>query len=186
MKLNKAAIRYAKALLTFAIERKELDTVNADVLALQEAVKGSQELALMMNSSVIQEGKKVDIYKALFADKISATTLNFMILIAKNSRSSFLPHILDAFQTQYKAHKNIVTVDITTASAMDEELKNELVAFLKKEAPETTIEINEEINKDLIGGFIFRTATHQIDASVANRLKTLRRDLNNTTYTSKL
>ncbi|MGB0392131.1 MAG: ATP synthase F1 subunit delta [Salibacteraceae bacterium] len=186
MKLNKASIRYAKALLTFAIERKELDTVHADVMALQAAVKGSKELELMMNSAVIQEGKKVAIYKSLFADKISATTLNFVLLIAKNSRSAHIPHILNAFETQYKAYKKIVPVNITTASKMDEELKNDLVAFLKKESPESTIEINEVIDTDLIGGFIFRTDTHQIDASVANRLKTLKRDLHNTTYTSKL
>lgn len=186
MKLNKAAIRYAKALLTFAIERKELDTVNADVVALQNVLSESKELAAMMNSAVIQEDKKVAIYKEIFADKISATTLNFMILLAKNSRSSIIPHILNAFERQYKAHNKIVTVNITTANKMDEGLKNDLVAFLKKDSPESTIEINEEINSDLIGGFIFRTDTHQIDASVANRLKTLRRDLYNTTYTSKL
>jgi F-type H+-transporting ATPase subunit delta len=140
----------------------------------------------MVNSAVIQEGKKVDVLKAVFADKVSATTLNFMILIAKNSRSSYIPQILNAFDSQYKAFKNIVTVGITTASKMDESIKNDLVSFLKKERPEATIEINEEINPDLIGGFIFRTDTHQIDASVANRLKTLKRELNNTTYTSKL
>ena len=186
MKLNRASKRYAKALLEFALERKELDTVKADIETLQAAVKGSNELAIMMNSDVIQELKKVEIYKALFADKISATTLNFMILIAKNSRSSLLPHIINAFEGQYKAFKNIVSVDITTASKMDEGLKNDLVAYLKKDHPEATIEVNEEINADLIGGFIFRTETHQIDASVANRLKTLKRELINTTYKSKL
>ncbi|MFT6323445.1 MAG: F-type H+-transporting ATPase subunit delta [Salibacteraceae bacterium] len=186
MKLNKASKRYAKALLTFAIERKELDTVYSDVQSLQLALEGSNELAVMMNSAAIQESKKTEIYKAIFADKISATTLNFLLLIAKNSRSSVIPHILNAFETQYKVHKNIVSVSITTASKMDDQLKNDLVAFLKKDAPDSTIEINEEINTDLIGGFIFRTDTHQIDASVANRLKTLKRELHNTTYTSKL
>jgi len=183
---NKAAKRYAKALLTFAIERKELDTVYTDVMALKTAIEGSKELAIMMNSAVIQEVKKVAIYKSVFADKISATTLNFMILIAKNSRSSVIPHIINDFEKQYKAYKKIVSVNITTASKMNDTLKTDLVAFLKKDSPDSTIEINEEINTDLIGGFIFRTDTHQIDASVSNRLKTLKRDLYNTTFTSKL
>lgn len=186
MKFNRASKRYAKALLSFAIERKELDTVYADVVSLQNVLKESDELATMMKSAVIQEVKKVAIYKDIFTNKLSATTLNFLILIAKNSRSSFIPHILNAFETQYKAHKNIVSVDITTANKMDESLRNDLVAYLKKDNPEATIEVNEEINADLIGGFIFRTDTHQIDASVANRLKTLKRELINTTYTSKL
>tara|TARA_R110002050_G_scaffold245367_1_gene382978 strand:- start:44362 stop:44919 length:558 start_codon:yes stop_codon:yes gene_type:complete len=183
---NKAAKRYAKALLTFAIERKELDTVYTDVMTLKSAMEGSKELAIMMNSAVIQEEKKVAIYKSVFADHISATTLNFMILIAKNSRSSVIPHIISDFDRQYKAFKKIVPVNITTAAKMSDTLKAELVAFLKKDSPDSTIEINEKINKDLIGGFVFRTDTHQIDASVSNRLKTLKRDLYNTTYTSKL
>jgi F-type H+-transporting ATPase subunit delta len=186
MKLNKAAKRYAKALLTFAIERKELDTVYADIIALKSAIEGSKELAIMMNSAVIQEDKKVAIYKSVFADKISATTLNFMILIAKNSRSSVIPQIINDFEKQYQAYKNIISVNITTASKLNDSLKSEIVAFLKKDSPNSTIEINEEINSDLIGGFIFRTDTHQIDASVSNRLKALKRDLFNTTYTSKL
>jgi F-type H+-transporting ATPase subunit delta len=183
---NRAAKRYAKALLTFAIERNELDTVIADVKAMRFACKESKELTVMMNSAVIQESKKVVIYKKMFADHISATTLNFMILIAKNSRSSIIPHIFSAFESQYKEYQNIVSVNITTARKMGETLKSELVAFLKKDNPGASIEINEEINTDLIGGFIFRTDTHQIDASVSNRLKALKRDLYNTTYTSKL
>lgn len=186
MKSNKAAKRYAKALLTFAIERNELDTVHADVLALNVALEESKDLAIMMKSDVIQEEKKVVIYKKAFTDSISATTLNFMVLIAKNSRSSIIPHILSAFVDQYKVFKNIVSVNITTASKMNDTLKADLIAFLKKDSPESTIEINEKINTDIIGGFIFRTDTHQIDASVSHRLETLRRDLYNTTYTSKL
>lgn len=186
MNLNKAAKRYAKALLSFAIERNELDVVTADVQLIQKAVQGSKELAIMMNSAVIQEGKKVAIYKSIFSDKISATTLNFMILISKNSRSSVIPLILNAYDTQYKAHKNIVSVNITTASTMDDSLKADLIAFLKKDSPESTIEVDAKIDKDIIGGFIFRTDTHQIDASVSHRLKALKRDLINTTYTSKL
>ena len=186
MNSNKAAKRYAKALLTFAIERNELDTVHADVISLQTAVNESKELAIMMNSSVIQEVKKVGIYKKMFTGQISATTLNFMMLIAKNHRSSVIPHILNDFVKQYKAFKKIVSVNITTASKMSDALKTDLVSFLKKDSPDSSIEINEEINTDLIGGFVFRTDTHQIDASVANRLKTLKRDLINTTYTSKL
>lgn len=186
MKLSKSATRYAKALLTFAVERNELDTVNADIEAIHIAIKGSTELATMMKSAVIQEQQKVVIYKKIFADKVSPTTLKFMILIAKNSRSSILPHIISAFEKQYKAYKKIVSVNISTARKMDEGLKQELVAFLSKDNPGTTIEITENIKEDLIGGFILRTDTHQIDASVSNRLKALKRDLYNTTYTSKL
>lgn len=183
---NKAAKRYAKALLTFAIERNELDTVIADVKTMRRACKESKELMVMMNSAVIQESKKVVIYKKMFADYISATTLNFMILIAKNSRSSIIPHIFSAFESQYKEYQNIVSVNIATASKMGEGLKADLISFLKKDNHGATIEINEEINTDLIGGFVFRTDTHQIDASVSTRLNTLKRDLYNTTYTSKL
>ena len=69
---------------------------------------------------------------------------------------------------------------------MDEELKNELVSFLKAQSENASVEIDEVIDESLIGGFILRTDDHQIDASVSNRLKNMKRELYNTTYTSKL
>lgn len=186
MKLHRAAIRYAKALMQFAIERNELEVVNADIVHLQAAVKGSKELATLMMSEVVQEPKKANIYKALFEGKVSEVTLNFMLLIAKNHRSAIIPSVLNAFEEQYRAFKNIHTVNIVSASKMDEAVKNDLVKILQEKAPGSTVEINETINEDLIGGFVIRTKDHQIDASVANRLKGIKRDLINTTYTSKL
>lgn len=186
MNLNKAAKRYAKALLTFAIERDELEVIRKDIQNLQGVLDASRELKAVMSSAVIQEEQKIAIYQKAFDGKISAVTLNFMILIAKNSRSSIIPHILIAFEQQYKAIQNIVTVNITTATKMNDELKASLIAYLQQLSPESTIDIQEEIDPELIGGFIFRTDTHQIDASVANRLKSLQRDLHNTTYISKL
>lgn len=186
MNLNRAAKRYAKALLTFAIERGELEDVHNDILLIKKLAADNKELTQMMRSAVIQEEKKVAVYKKAFEGRISPVTLNFWILLAKNGRSAFIPDILDAFITQYKEHHRIVPVNISTANKMDENLKSNLIAYLEKLSPGSKIEVHETINKDLIGGFIFRTSTHQIDASVANRLKDLKRELYNTTYTSKL
>lgn len=186
MVLDRAAKRYAKALLSFAKERDEVEVVMNDVHAITNALVESKEMAIMMKSAVIPEELKIRAYKAMFADKVSPITLNFLLVIAKNSRSAIIPHILFSFDLAYKELMNIMPVNITTASKMDESLKADLINYLKKSAPEATIEISEKINEDLIGGFIFKTDTHQIDASVATRLKSLKRDLYNTTYTSKL
>lgn len=186
MKLHRAAIRYAKALMQLAIERNELDAVNADMLSVHKAVKESKDLANLMMSEVVQEPKKATIYKALFGEKVSELTLNFILLLAKNHRSSIIPSVLNAYEEQYKSYKNIHTVNIVSAAKMDEAVKNDLVKILQEKAPGSTVEINETINEELIGGFVIRTKDHQIDASVANRLKGIKRDLINTTYTSKL
>jgi F-type H+-transporting ATPase subunit delta len=186
MKLHRAAIRYAKALMQLSIERNDLEVVNTDIVYVKSAVEASKELATLMMSEVVQEPKKANIYKALFEGKISELTLNFMLLLAKNHRSAIIPSVLKAFEEQYKSHKNIHTVNITAASKMDEAVKSDLVKILQEKAPGSTVEINETINEDLIGGFVIRTKDHQIDASVANRLKGMKRDLINTTYTSKL
>lgn len=132
MQLNQTSIRYAKALLHFAIQNNALDTVHSDVLTLQSAIKGSPDLALCIKSAAIQEGKKIRIYKMLFEGKISNITLNFFLLIAKKSRSKLIPFILNAFIVQYKAYKNIVSVDITTAVIIDESIHNQLADILKK------------------------------------------------------
>jgi F-type H+-transporting ATPase subunit delta len=186
MKSHRAAIRYAKALMQFAIERNELDVVQADIVALQTAVNESKELANLMMSEVVQEPKKAAIYKVVFDGKVSEVTLNFMLLLAKNHRSAIIPSVLNAFEEQYKAHKNIHSLNIVSAGKLDEQVKSDLIKILQEKAPGSTVELSESINEDLIGGFIIRSKDHQIDASVATRLKNMKRDLINTTYTSKL
>ncbi len=185
MNLNKAASRYGKALLSFAIEQNQLETVKKDIDVWLKLLNDSREFRAFVDSQVIQEEKKVVIYKKLFEGMISELTLKFFILVAKNHRSTIIPFICEAFVREYKDYKKIFTIQVTSAVPLDEKIKDEMVKLLLTgEANE--IEIIEKVDPSLIGGFILRTTDAQLDASVATKLAELKRDLHHSAYTSKI
>src|SRR5688500_3782224 len=127
MQNPRLAGRYAKSLLDLAIERNELDAVYKDVLFLQSLCKGNRELVALLKSPVISADKKESILKAITESKISVMTTSYNYLIIRKGREANLPEILQAFIEQYKSHKNIHVVTLTTASEVSEELKNAIV-----------------------------------------------------------
>jgi F-type H+-transporting ATPase subunit delta len=73
-----------------------------------------------------------------------------------------------------KSHKNIVPVTLISASELTKESKDKILSKVKVSG---TIELIEEIDPTLIGGFIVRIGDVQVDASVNSQLKKLKIDL---------
>ncbi|MBI3237457.1 MAG: ATP synthase F1 subunit delta, partial [Flavobacteriia bacterium] len=100
----------------------------------------------------------------------------FIALIAKNGRESILPEIAEAFHELVKEKKGIVSVSIVSATALDAGVKKQILD--KVQATTTgTLEVTEEIDASLIGGFIVKMGDTQIDASVASKLAQLKQRL---------
>lgn len=174
MKGTKAASRYAKALLELAVEQNKLDEVSADMRALTSANKETRDFQLFLDSPVINAEKKNNVFRELF--QFDTLTSSFVELITKNGREAFLPEIADSFDVQLKAHQGIVPVTLISAKPLDQATKS---AILDKVQASVSgkIELNEQIDESLLGGFVVRMGDNQIDASVANQLKNLKQRL---------
>ena len=94
--------------------------------------------------------------------------------LTKNKRTEILPEVTQQFITQYRANKNIVTAEVTSATELDEEQKKSIIALLKHDGE---VEMLEMINPALIGGFIVKVGDKQIDASIATKFKNLRKEI---------
>ena len=84
MSVSRISARYAKSLLDLARDRNELEAVKADVDYLVEAMK-SRDLVLFFKSPIINSGKKLDVVKSLFANKLGKTTVAFIDIIIRKS-----------------------------------------------------------------------------------------------------
>lgn len=176
MNLNKASKRYAKALLALALEQNVLSEVKADIDLLTQTLDSSRDFRVLVNSQVVQEDKKATIYKKLLGGKISDLSLKFFLLVAKNHRSTIIPFICSSFTEVYKKHMKIFPVSIISAHKLDEDIKQRLIELLKK-GDVNEVELNEQIDESLIGGFIIKSEDRQIDASVAHQLTELKREI---------
>ncbi len=172
MKSSKSASRYSQALLDLAIEQGNLDTVAADMKFMAEVCAENHDLELMLESPIVKADKKIAVLNAVF-DQFDKVTKSFVELIVKNRREGLLPQIAASFDSQLKAYKGIIPVKLVSAKPLDAGVKKTILSNLEKSV-KGTLEVTEELNADLIGGFIVRMGDTQIDASVASQLGQLK------------
>jgi len=175
MASTKSAARYAKALLDLTLEKGWVEAVEKDLNRFVQVVKESNDFRIFLNSPVVRDDKKIAVYP-LFFDVFNPVTMKFLTLVTKNGREQLLPEIAHQFERQLMKHRGIVSGTITSASALTEKTKQEI---LDRIAPafEGSLQLSESVDPSLLGGFVIRIEDKQIDASVANKLKELRQEL---------
>lgn len=180
---SRAAIRYAKAILSFALEQQKEVEVNIDMLLVVNTIQESKELQLLLNSPVLKTEVKKSALKEIFGDKTSTLTIGLINLLIDNKRLPILGEVAKKYTVIYDSLKGIEVAKVTTAVPLTEELNlqvlNKVIEITGKKAT-----IENIINPDIIGGFILRIGDIQYDASVSNKLQVLKRQFENESFSS--
>jgi F-type H+-transporting ATPase subunit delta len=175
MKGTKSASRYAKALLELAIEQQKTAVIAENMKSISAAYNETKEFQLFLDSPIVNAEKKISVFHTLFAD-FDKLTLSFIELITKNGRESILVTIAQAYEEQLKAHLGIIPVTLISAQKLDSVTKNTIVEKVQATV-KGTLEIEEQIDEAILGGFIVKMGDNRIDASVANQLMNLKQRL---------
>lgn len=182
---SRAAIRYAKAILSFALEQQKEVEVNSDMLLIVNTINESNDLQLFLSSPVIKTEVKKAAIKAVFATKISSLSEGLITLLIDNKRLSILEEVAKKYTILYDSLKGIEIAKVTTAVPLTDELNKQVLNKVKEiTGKDATIENN--VNPDIIGGFILRIGDVQYDASVANKLQVLKRQFADESFVATL
>lgn len=180
------ASRYAKSLIDLAIEKGQLEQVFADMQLLQQICKGNRDFVSLLRSPVVKGDTKTKIVKAITTGKISELTDSFITLLIRKTRESNLPEISAAFINQYKQHKSIHTVSLTTAVPISDTVRTAIIEQVKKASGFDKIELEEKVNEDIIGGFLLQIGDKLVDASIAYDLKAIAKQFENNDFIYKI
>jgi F-type H+-transporting ATPase subunit delta len=173
---TKVAGRYAKSLLGLAIEQKSEDKVYADMQTILAAVESSRDLALLFKNPIVNTDKKKNIIKGVFSGKISDLTLTFLNIILSKKREFYIEDITRQFIHSYKSFKGIETAVVRTPFKLDEKLRADIMSILSQSV-KGKVELVEQIDQDLIGGFVLKMNNRQVDTSIETKLREIRREL---------
>ena len=99
--------------------------------------------------------------------------LRFFRLVTLNRRETYLRAMALSYQEIYRQENGISRVTIVTASQLDEAIVNRIKKLLMSRS-EKKLEFVYETDSSLIGGFILRVESMQLDASIQNELKQMR------------
>lgn len=185
MKETRVASRYAKALLSLAIEQNQLEEAFADMKAVSETCRESRDLVVVLRSPVIKPDKKQAIISGLFAGKLSKISDSFIEIVVRKKRGDLIQFIADEFVLLYKSHKRITTANVTSAVKLDEKLKNRILGLVRGESNED-VELVEKIDPSIIGGFIVRIGDKQVDSSLSRKISKLKTEFSKNQYVSEL
>ena len=186
MQNPRLATRYSKSLLDLSVEQNQVDTVLADIILLDSVCIASKEFSSMLRSPIIKADKKLAIIEAVFGDKLSVITKGFVRLLVNKGREANLPEMVHAFIDQYKVLKNIKTIKITTASPLNEAVKNKILQYATATVKNNEVELTEAVDENLIGGFVLEMDDKLFDASIRKDLIDIRKQFNKNYYVSQI
>jgi F-type H+-transporting ATPase subunit delta len=172
---SKISVRYSRALFQSALENKLLDKVNEDMIFISEICK-IPEAKEFLHSPIIVPSKKEAIFHKMLGDNVQKITLSLIDLVVKNGREIYIPAIARVFIHETKEYKGITESVLTTAVKVDPAIKKQ-ISDLISEGFRTKVEIEENIDKEIIGGFILRIDDNYIDASIRNKLRKIKKEL---------
>jgi F-type H+-transporting ATPase subunit delta len=175
MKDIKVARRYAKALFELAIEMKVVEQVYADALLIEDVCERNKDFVLMLHSPIIKDVKKLAILKDIFEKNLNILTYKFLIVITRNKRESIIHDIAEQLVVLYQEFKNIVPVKLTTAIKLDATSKGKILKLLSEKS-DATFELTEEVDENVIGGFVLEFDDKQFDASILRQIVNLKKE----------
>jgi F-type H+-transporting ATPase subunit delta len=176
MNESKISVRYTKALFNLAKEMNLHKQVRTDMENLQKLITDVAEFRLLIDNPIMKPSQKMDILNLIVKDRIHQVTQSFIELIVQNNRLSYLDSIARVYLNIFKKDQGIEPATIQTAVPIDETLRHTLIRIIEKRM-HIKIELEEETDVSLIGGFILKIGNQQIDASIARQLSNIKKEL---------
>jgi F-type H+-transporting ATPase subunit delta len=172
---SKIPVRYSRALFQLAIEKKLLEKVNLDMIYISEICK-IPEIKEILNSPIIVPSKKKKIFHDLFENHIEKITLSLIDMAIKNGREQYLPSITRVFKYETLKYKGITETELTTAVPVSDIIRKQ-ISDLISSVFKTKVDLVENLDKEILGGFILKVNDNFIDASLRNKLRKIRKGL---------
>ena len=178
MRGTRAALRYAKAMLSYAQESKAAEAVANDMYSLISLLQENNEVQTMLENPILPVAEKEAVLKELFSQASPETFKLFSLLAAKN-RLAILAVIGEKYVRLYAQTQGKVTAIVTSAIGLTPSLKQAVLEKAKGLTKEN-VQLENKIDPGIIGGFILKIGDLQYDASVSHQLKSIKTTLINT------
>jgi len=186
MQNPRLASRYAKSLIDIAQEQNVLEAVKSDMEMIAGICHSNQDFTLMLKSPVVKADKKAAIVHAILDGKAQPVSLAFIDLLINKGREFYLPEIAATFALQYRELKNIRTVNLTTAVAIDDSLKQMIHDKVAASVQDGHIELQTAVNEELIGGFTLEIGDKLFDASIRRDLVDIKNQFTKNLYVADI
>lgn len=177
MNESRAALRYAKATLNLAVEKKATDAIDRDMRSIVQTISDSDELKEMLVSPILESSSKEKVLLEIFKNCNEITKEVFSLLVYKK-RIDLLNDVAAKYIVLNEDLKGENVAVVTTAVALTPSLEKKILSQIGK-ITTNKITLENQIDESIIGGFILRIGDLQYNASISNKLNSLKREFTN-------
>ena len=171
---TRAAVRYAKAVLSLASDQKAALAVDNDMKLLSKTISENEDLDQLIKNAVIKSEVKKEMLNKIFP-KLNVISSNLFDLLVSNKRINILGDIALKYSQLFDNLNGKEKAIVTTAIPMTNDLENKVLKKIKQ-LTSKTVELENIVDESIIGGFILRIGDKQYNASVSSKLNKLKRE----------
>ena len=166
---------YSRALFEAAEDSDKLDVVREQVGAFADALAENRDLAVFFFSPYFStEEKKEGLGKVL--DGADDTVRNFLELLIEKHRMPAVFRIRQAYDKLWEEENRLLPVEVTSAIELDPETVEQIGDKIG-ERTGRKVQLESKVDPDILGGIVVRVGDRILDASIANRLESLRKQV---------
>lgn len=173
--MEEIAVVYARSLFEAALEHDRLDEVREQLGQFADALDGDRQLQVFFFSPYFSTQEKQDgLHRAV--EGAEPLFLNFLELLLENHRMPAIFRVRRNYDQLWERHNRLLPVEVTSAVELDESTVRQIGDRIAEQTGRR-IELSAQVEPDILGGIVVRVGNQVLDASIRNRLESLRKQV---------
>lgn len=166
--------RYARALYKYTEEHGTSASVYSQMKTVADAFVRNDSLGKVLSNPFVDNSDKSRLLLAAAGEHPEDDYRAFVRLLISKKRAPWAREMALCYRDLYRRAHNVAMVKITTATPLPGEEMKRIRAMVTKAFDAVTLEFTQEVNADIIGGFVIDVDSVRMDASLRNELEKIR------------
>ena len=173
--MEEIAAVYARSLFEAAVDAGKSDQIREDLGQFADVLDGNREMQIFFFSPYFStEEKKEGLHKAVKGAE--PIFLNFLELLVENHRMPAIFRIRRGYDALWEEHNRRLPVEVTSAVELDEETVRGIGDRIAEQTGRK-VDLSSTVEPGILGGIVVRVGNQVLDASIKNRLESLRKQV---------
>jgi F-type H+-transporting ATPase subunit delta len=173
--MEEIAAVYARSLFEVANEQDKLDLVREQLGEFADALEQTRELQVFFFSPYFSTAEKEDGLDRAVSGGDEAV-LNFLKLLIENHRMPVIFRIRREYDRLWEDENQLLPVRVTSAVELDSKTVSQIGDKIAEQTGRK-VDLSAEVDPDILGGIVVRVGNSILDASIRNRLESLRKQV---------
>lgn len=163
---------YASVLFDAAAADDAVDDVYTQLDAALRLVRSHAPLRDAMLDQTVTGASRASQARNVFAG-LHPALVETLVVMADRANFDLLSSLVEEYNTTAEERRGIVAVDVTTAVALTDALRESITNKLAADLGKGVV-LREKIDASIIGGIVFSAHGQRVDASIASQLENAR------------